>query len=43
MVPIYGEALSNTEAARRLCMDRFPDRQVPFRECCPVYRGLWYF
>jgi hypothetical protein len=27
MVPIYGEALSNAEAASRLCMDRFPDRE----------------
>jgi hypothetical protein len=29
MVLIYGEALSNAEAARRLYMDRFPGRQVP--------------
>ncbi|KAH0821121.1 hypothetical protein GEV33_001670 [Tenebrio molitor] len=29
MVLIYGEALSNAGAARRLYMERFPDRQVP--------------
>jgi hypothetical protein len=32
MVLIYGEALSNADAARRfvLYMERFPDRQVPW-------------
>jgi hypothetical protein len=29
MVLIYGEALSNADAARHLYMERFPDRQVP--------------
>jgi hypothetical protein len=29
MVLIYGEALSNAGAARRLYMERFPGRQVP--------------
>jgi hypothetical protein len=28
-VLIYGEALSNAGAARRLYMERFPGRQVP--------------
>jgi hypothetical protein len=29
MVLIYGDALSNADEARRLYMERFPDRQVP--------------
>jgi hypothetical protein len=36
MVLIYGGALSNAEAARRLYMERFPDHQAPCAHTLPL-------
>jgi hypothetical protein len=49
MVLIYGEALSNADATRRLYMEIVHGRQVPCPRTfvnavqCPAFKGLWYF